>query len=383
MKNHFILFIALSATLLIASCKKDEVTEAWLRGANSLIKTTDGNLLASGYNMVTGANYQGCLTKLDNDGNILWSFSYGTSNSDGFFGAANTANGGFIATGYSYSADYNYPNLLLVKTDAAGNQEWLSVLTDFACSQGISVIPAIDSGYVVCGYMMESLTDDRDILIAKFGPTGNKLWVKRFGGKSTSANNYDEAYDIIASGGNYFVTGSTDGYSNCCGNAFLMRTSASGDSLWQKTYSSAIGYSLEPTADYSIIIGGTYFNGTEQDFYLLKTGFDGVKQWENHYTRAGYDYGTTVVPTTDGGFALSGNSTISDDMQVRLLKVDASGTESWQKSYGGDNVEQGYGLVQNSDGSFTWAGLSNTGGSFYYIGKSGADGSLVWEKRLK
>jgi len=370
--------------LLIASCNKDEATEAWLRGANSLIRTTDGNLMTAGYNTSSGMGYQGCLTKLDNDGNVLWSYNYGTANSDGFFGVANAANGGYVATGYSYSTDAGSPNMIIVKVDASGTQEWLTILSDYAISQGISVIPALDnSGYIVVGYLQESSADDRDMLIVKFSNTGQKLWVKRYAGKSSSTNNYDEAYDIIAAENGYYITGSVDGYSNCCGSTFLMHTNAIGDSTWRKTYGSAVGYSLERTADNGFIIGGSYFTSSDQDFYLLKTTSDGTKEWEKQYARSAYDYGSTVVQTSDGGYALVGNSTVNDDLQIRLLKVDATGEKSWEKTYGGDNAEQGYGLVASNDGGFNMAGLSNTGGSFVYLNKVSNDGTLIWEKRLQ
>lgn len=376
--------VVLISLLLIAfSCNKEEATEAWVRGANALIRTTDGNLLAAGYNTSADMGYQGNLTKLDNDGNVLWSYSYGSTNSDGFFGVANTQNGGYVAAGYTYAYDAGMPNLLIVKMDASGNQEWITTLTDYAVSQGISVIPGIDDGYIVVGYLQESTTDDRDILIVKFNNNGQKVWTKRFAGKSTSADNYDEAYDIVATGNNYYITGSVDGNSNCCGKTFLMLANVNGDTAWRKTYGSAVGYSLETTADNGFIIGGSYFTGSDQDLYLLKTSIDGAKQWEKHYSRADYDYGSTVVSCSDGGYALIGNSVINDDLQIRLLKVNATGEKSWEKDYGGDNAEQGYGLITNNDGGFSIAGLSNTGGSFIYVNKTSADGSLVWEKRLQ
>jgi hypothetical protein len=375
----FILFL-----LFFASCNKNEITESWLRGANNLIRTTDGNMITAGYNISSGLSYQGCLTKLDNDGNVLWSYNYGTTNSDGFFGVANTSDGGYVATGYSYTSDAGSPNLIIAKVDASGNQEWLKTLTDYTISQGISVIPALDnSGYIAVGYMQESSTDDRDMLLVKFNNSGTKIWAKRYGGKSTSTNNYDEAYDIIAADNGYYVTGSVDGYSNCCGSAFLMRTNVNGDSTWRKTYSSAVGYSLARTTDDGVIIGGSYFTSSDQDYYLLKTTSDGTKQWEKQYIRSDYDYGTRVMQTNDGGYALVGNSDINDDLQIRLLKVDASGEKSWEKTFGGNNAEQAYGLIESSDGGFNISGLSNTGGSFVYLSKVSSDGSLIWEKRLQ
>jgi len=384
MKKLFPLIAVVAALLFITSCNKDDDTEAWIRGANCLIRTTDGNMMSAGFTLSSGMGFQGLLTKTDTDGNILWSYSYGTANSDGFFSVANTSDGGYVATGYTYSSnDPGSPRLILVRADASGNQEWLTILEDYAVSQGISVVPAIDSGFVVCGYMRESSSSDRNILLAKFSPEGKKVWARSYGGKNTSINNYDEAYDLIAAGNGYYITGSIDGYSNCCGNAFLMRTDASGDTLWNKTYSGTLGYSIEKTSDNGFIIGGSYSSDTDLDFYLLKTNSEGTLIWEKQYPRGGYDYGTAVIPSADGGFALAGNTNVDGNLQISLLKVDANGQNIWKKTYGGDNVEYGYGLIQNNDGSYNLAGLSNTGGSFVYLNKTTADGTLIWEKKLK
>lgn len=384
MKKLITLIAVISAVLFITSCNKDDDTEAWIRGANCLIRTNDGNLMSAGFTLLSGMGFQGLLTKTDNDGNILWSYSYGTTNSDGFFSVANTADGGYVATGYTYASnDPGTPRLILVRVNASGNQEWMTILTDYAVSQGISVVPAIDNGFVVCGYMRESSSGDRNILLVKFSPEGKKEWAKSYGGKSTSTNNYDEAYDLIAADNGYYITGSVNGYSNCCGNAFLMRTNASGDTLWNKTYSGTMGYSIEKTSDNGFIVGGSATSDTDLDFYLLKTNSEGTLIWEKQFPRSGYDYGTAVIPTADGGFALTGNSNVDGNLQISLLKVDANGENIWKKTYGGNNVEYGYGLIQNNDGSYNLAGLSNTGGSFVYLNKTTSDGTLVWEKKLK
>lgn len=376
-------FIFILSLLILSSCNKDETTEAWLRGANCLIRTTDGNLLAGGFNMTSDMGYQGCLTKTDSDGTVLWSYNYGTSDSEGFFGIANTSDGGYVATGYTYTTDAGSPKLLVLKVDAAGNEQWKTILTSYGISQGISVVPGIDNGYIVVGYMQESTSDDRDILIVKFNGSGEKVWAKKYAGKNTSNDNYDEAYDIIASNNGYYITGSVDGNSSCCGRSFLMRTNVNGDTSWMKSYGSAVGYSLEQTQDNGFIIGGTCFSSNDQDYYMLKTDSEGTKQWEKQYARSDYDYGTTVIQTSDGSYALVGNSLISNDIQIRLLKVNATGEKSWEKTYGDNSVEQGYGLIPDNEGGYYIAGLSNTGGSFVYLNRISADGTLIWEKRLQ
>ena len=54
-----LLFLAISLTVLLGSCKKQEdVTEQYLRGGNSLVLSPDGNLVIAGYTTSGNKGYE-------------------------------------------------------------------------------------------------------------------------------------------------------------------------------------------------------------------------------------------------------------------------------------------------------------------------------------
>ena len=244
-----------------------------------------------------------------------------------------------------------------------------------------------DNGYIACGYVQDNINLERDIYLVKVNSQGSKVWEKRYGKKYTGtyAGIYDDAYSIIAaSDSGFYITGSINGNVDCCGYSFLMKISANGDSLWEKSYSQALGYSIARTAEGNIIISGST-NTPGQDAYLLKTDPSGGKIWEKTYGSAGYNFGTAVVQPLNGGYAMTGYSNISKTASpdVSLYRIDESGALVWAKTYGGNNVDQGFGIVRNTDGGFCLTGLSNSGGSYIFLNRTDSTGLELWQKNLK
>jgi hypothetical protein len=386
MKTRF-LIILMFAGLALYSCKKDEPKESYQRGGNSLIETSDGNLLIAGYNRASETGYDGFLTKITKEGEPIWSRYYGNQYTDGFYKVINSSDGGYVATGFQDVVTSTKTGIYVVKTNSQGESTWSYVGDGIKTTQGFGLTETPDHGFIACGYIQDDLYTDRDIYLLKLNALGNKVWDKRYGSVDSSAyaGIYDEAYAIVpAADSGYYITGSMNGSASCCGQSFLMKISANGDSLWSKIYSKALGYSIIRLTDGNIIIcGGLNTNG--QDAYLLKTNATGVKIWEKSFGTNGYDLGTAVVQTLDGGFAFTGFSSLSgsSNLNITLYKVNASGTLTWSKTYGGDDTEEGFGLVEGSDGSFYIAGLSNTGGSFIYLNKTDSEGTELWQKNLK
>ncbi len=383
------LFITLLAVL--ASCKKDEVVEEYLRGGNSLALSTDNQLIVAGYNTSTSKSYEATLIKVDqSNGDTLWSKMYGGTYADAFYNVKKSHTGGFIATGFSNKSSYSSPAMFVVITDAAGTQLQSVKYGGSYFSQGLGLLPHAnaDSGYLVAGYIQNSSSTDRDIYVVKIKNDGVALWEKRYGAKSTNAYDtlHDAAYGIIAAADSgYYITGSMNGYSSCCGKIFLMKISKTGDSLWTKTYDAGIGYSLTLTSDGGIAIGGTLQENNKQDIILIKTDTDGNVLWKKSYGGSGYEYGASMLETSDGGFAITG---ITDSkgigyQDVYLIRTSSTGDLLWDKTYGGTNIDQGFGLIQLGDGGFGITGLTNTDGSFIYLNRTSAEGTQLWYKNLQ
>jgi hypothetical protein len=196
----------------------------------------------------------------------------------------------------------------------------------------------------------------------------------------------DVAYQIIAAADSgYYITGSLHGYSSCCGKIFLMKVSPTGDSLWTKTYAAGIGFSLTLTSDGGIAIGGTIQETSNQDIIILKTDTAGNLIWSKTYGDEGYEYGAMLVETSDAGLAITGITNTSgtgyDD--IYLVRTNSTGDQLWAKTYGGDKTDQGFGLVKNSDNGFSITGLSNSGGSYFFLNKTDAEGNEQWQKKIQ
>jgi hypothetical protein len=164
-----------------------------------------------------------------------------------------------------------------------------------------------------------------------------------------------------------------------------MKVSPTGDSLWTKTYAAGIGFSLTLTSDGGIAIGGTIQETSNQDIIILKTDTAGNLIWSKTYGDEGYEYGAMLVETSDAGLAITGITNTSgtgyDD--IYLVRTNSTGDQLWAKTYGGDKTDQGFGLVKNSDNGFSITGLSNSGGSYFFLNKTDAEGNEQWQKKIQ
>lgn len=139
------------------------------------------------------------------------------------------------------------------------------------------------------------------------------------------------------------------------------------------------------------------------DYWLYKTDFDGNVLWSQAYGGSLADVLLDCYPTDDGGFILAGFSFSEDDglkvdtqrgiRDVWLVKVDADGNHEWNKAYGGDQSDYVNEVVQTVDGGFLFAGWTESavsgevsqvsrGGRYdYWVGKTDANGNLIWDQR--
>ncbi len=400
MKTPFfkIALLASSFLAVMASCTKTvDTPPQFLRSGNSLViansGTVTGNLIIAGYNTSTSKGYDAALIMANpSNGDTIWTKTYGNSYSDAFYSVANSNDGGFIATGFTNRASASSPAMLLVITDVAGKAIKTKTYGGSAYSQGFNVLPVVDSGYLISGFIQKSSTSDRDIYLVRINDTGDTLWTKSFGAKGV--DQYDSINDaayaaIEAPGGGYFITGSLHGYTQSGGKIFLMKISSAGKEIWTKTYNIGIGYSLTLTSDNGIAISGSLQEGSSQDIFLLKTDTAGTLQWGKTFGGGGFDYGSSMIETSDGGFAITGitdsHSQGHGNQDVYLIKTNSTGDKQWDKAYGGSDNDQGFGLVQMPDNNdFCVTGLSNSGGSFIFLNRSSSgDGTQGWVKYIE
>jgi len=83
--------------------------------------TTDGGYILTGYteNISTGLA-DAWLIKTDSEGNVIWKKIYGRERDDRFYSVIQTADGGYIMTGYTDSFGFGGKDVWVVKTDENG-----------------------------------------------------------------------------------------------------------------------------------------------------------------------------------------------------------------------------------------------------------------------
>src|SRR5690606_22118652 len=125
-----------------------------------------------------------------NQPDTLWLRTFGGSNIDIGHDVKETNDGGFIITGYTRSfGSMSGRNVLLIKTDSNGNEEWIYAYGGNDDDEGYSVQQTLDGGYIVCGLTKSFGAGNMDVYLIKTDSLGNQEWTKTFGGL-----NDDEGY---------------------------------------------------------------------------------------------------------------------------------------------------------------------------------------------
>lgn len=296
-------------------------------------------------------------------------------------GVAQTADGGYIMVG-TMNDPANEDDIILVKLSADGTIEWSQTFGGPSMETGEQVCQTTDGGYIILGSTESYGAGDTDFWLIKTDANGDEIWNKTLGRESR-----DVPYDLFPTNeGGYIMTGTTDENET---DVYLIKTDANGNKEWDAIYGGAqndVGYSIRQTTDGGYIIGGktrSYGAGND-DAWLIKTNANGNEMWNQTF---GYDYrdaGSAVRQTTDGGYIFAGSSWTSWGMghfDGWLIKTDANGSMQWEKSYGGSGIDAVYSVEQASDGGFILTGRNESHSppeSETWLIKTDATGNESW-----
>jgi len=365
--NFLIIVLIILPTFLF--CQTWERTYDNGRGDQglSVVQTNDGGYIVTGSTIITtdSTNYhfQVYIIRTDNYGDTLWTKIYGGEDWDWGNSIQQTTDGGFIITGATYSPQTQTGDVYLIKTDENGDSLWTRTYGGVYVEVGNSVQQTTDEGYIITGYTRSTGTGSSEVYLIKTNNVGDTLWTKTFGGEEN-----DVGYSVQqTTDGGYIITGYTlsFGVSNFY-DIYLIKTDSNGDSLWTKVFnggSSDIGYSVEQTTDGGYIISGVTwsFGYGNDDVYLIKTDCNGDTLWTKTFGGTAYESGlTSVQQTIDGGYIVTGstNSFGNGVDDVFLIKTDSDGNTLWTRTFGGTGNDCGRSVHQTIDGGYIITGYT-------------------------
>ena len=342
------------------------------------------------FNLVTSA------IATANEPPLVWEKTFGGSNDDQAYSVQQTSDGGYIIAGDTSSFGAVSSDVYVVKTDSAGNSVWEKTFGGSRDDHGRSVQQTADGGYIIAGYSMLLVYDERwqyyyyqgDVYLIKTDPDGNSIWQKTFVGSCD-----DRAYSVQqTTDGGYIIVGTTRDIGapvQTWPDVYLIKTDSGGNMVWQKTFWGVVddfGYSVQQTADGGYIIaGGTpSFGAGGYDVYLIKTDSGGNLVWQKTFGGSKYDQAYSVQQTTDGGYIIAGGTSSfgAAGRNVYLVKTDSGGNMVWQKTFGGSNDDFGNSVQQTTDGGYIIAGGTSSfgaGSNDVYLMKLGFEECQRWD----
>lgn len=318
---------------------------------------------------------------------VEWDNTLGGDESETLSAALQTADGGYLLGGISYS-DIGFDksensngssDFWIVKLNASGAIEWQNTIGSTSPDYFSDMVPTTDGGYLIGGYTYGGISGDKttaaiggyDFWILKISATGTILWQKTIGGTGA-----DHLTDIKSVPGGFVLSGYSDsGISGdkteaCLGgyDYWFMKINNSGTILWQftvggsgndylyETIKASDGtYILTGTSDSDVSGDKTEDNIGGRDYWVLSIDGAGVIQWQNTIGGTGYDYCNAIIELEGGGYLLGGNSTSN-----------ANG----DKSEHSDNVR---------DWCYDCDDIHVTERDDHWIVRLNADGEIIWE----
>lgn len=316
-----------------------------------------------------------------------WIKTYGTINEDEGNVVQQTFDGGYIITGSSFPNNPWDSDLYVIRTDNNGNTLWTKTYGGLDMEIGVDLKQTTDNGFIICGYYADSGPGGFDVWLLKTNSSGDTLWTNTYGG---AFNDYGNSVFQTDDGG-YVIIGSTESYGAGSSDYWILKTNASGDSLWSTTYGglyNEIAFEAQATSDGGYIIAGyKQIQGyTNADVWLLKIYSNGEEEWSQTY---GGDYGElaySVQETADAGFILSGytRSFGSGGDDVYLIKTDMYGDTLWTKTFGGASNDAGNSVFETAEGDFIVCGntfsFSEDGDMDLWLIKTDISGYTLWTR---
>jgi hypothetical protein len=337
--------------------------------AHAVQQTSDGGYILAGRTESFGAGAgDAWLIKTDANGNTVGDKIFVRSDGDGAWAVQQTSDDGYILAGWTSGDAW------LIKTYANGNKVWDKTFGGISSDGAWAVQQTSDGGYILAGWTNSFGAGSSDAWLIKTDANGNKVWDKTFGGISS-----DGAYSVQqTSDGGYILAGSTDSFGAGSSDAWLIKTDADGNKVWDKTFGGSDGdgaKAVQQTSDGGYILAGvtSSFGVGMEDAWLIKTDTNGNKVWDKTFGGSSNELANAVQQTSDSGYILAGSaySFGSGRADAWLIKTDADGNKVWDTTFGGSDDDYAYDVQQTSDGGYILAGSTDS------LGYVGSDAWLI------
>ncbi|MBL4734467.1 MAG: hypothetical protein JKY18_03840, partial [Flavobacteriales bacterium] len=113
---------------------------------------------------------------------------------------AATLDSGYVMVGSTGSFGLGNSDIYIIKTDSIGTVEWTRSYGGVNTDVGLNVKQTADSGYVITGYTNSFGAGGYDVYLIRINNIGDTLWTKTYGG-----TDWDFGYEVVETFDNGFA----------------------------------------------------------------------------------------------------------------------------------------------------------------------------------
>lgn len=375
-----LIFILISATCVISNAQSEEPfnTDKFTHGlwhfnysepdclwsmtfggdrndwSSKAILSRDGEYLVGGYSRSFGAgSSEFLLLKINTDGDISWSRTYGSPQRLICSDLVQLDNGNIALAG---TLDLPAPrsDFLLMLISENGDSLWTRTYGDEGIRNCRALVLADGGGFLLGGTANDQ-RDDNDIWIVKTDNEGEIEWTRSFG-----TDGADLLLDIeLIPGEGYLVAGAW--YRDDLPISYIAKLDFDGEINWE-IFDIGEGWG---SICRSIIINEEGYIGTGNaglSPWIVCLDHDGEMNWWFYHGVQGI--WNQSIKTFDGGYVTAGTYFPPRRRHdIGLLKMTPNREGDWREYYGGEDWEYGYDVILNHDGSFTQFGSTTSFGA--------------------
>ncbi|HMP75138.1 MAG TPA: SBBP repeat-containing protein [Kiritimatiellia bacterium] len=300
-------------------------------------------------------------------------------------------------TGDSGGENAGHTDIWLAKYTTAGQRLWLRQFGSDS-SETPSGLAVDGSGFVyLAGHTMGSLDGQNlgghDAWVARFSPTGQRLWTRHIG---SGIGDGAEAIAADAAGNTYVVGHTVGAIRKSAGgqDAWLARLNKNGAVLWVRQFGTKgddMAYGVAIAPDGSAVVTG-YTEGPlagahagGRDIWVARFNALGLPLWARQYGSAGEDIATDVSVDDRGGIgvvgytdgALAGPRT-RIEIESWMARHTLNGNRDWIQQFGTAQDELALAVAATRLGIFTGGyGYQANGHTDAWIARWSPSGALA------
>lgn len=341
------------------------------------------------------------VVKYDDQGEVLFSQQFGTSEFDTIYGIDTDNKGNYYVTGVTggdLAGDKQAEELdtFVAKYDGEGNQVWIQQIGQNVVFNAFNIAVDKEAGDVfISGADVQETLED-DTFVIKYSTDGEQQWVSNTG--TSGLLSFDESYGLtVAGSGSVYAAGWTssdlEGANEGLYDNWLAKyDNRTGEVEWTAQYGTPDyewAWDVRTDSAENVYTAGWTLGDLEgesagsSDAYLTKFDQTGELQWVEQFGGAGDDQAYSlyidqsdnifVAGYTDGD--LEGENAGSYDAWV--TKYDTDGKQVWINQFGTSDRDELYGIAADESGNLYATGI--TQGSLGGLNAGSFDG---WTAKL-